>query len=117
MASLAVFAMLVVDKGLDARRTLMKQLWLLKGSFTEAELHSWALDILRGKTSQIPATINVVAWSAHDWPEMSRYITAGTSWAMVTEYEYNSIMIASNAVADGNRDIANRVMARCRMLP
>ena len=123
-----VYAMLVFDGeetgvyAADAETAMsfqyrVKRVYVLDGSFTDADLRAFCLEI---QTGHVPPINNAFVWyvsvSDTDWPEMSHYITDG--WGMITEDEHIAIVRAICFATSGRHDIANSIMGDlCRKLP
>ena len=63
-----------VDSGEATPRVSDKQIWLLEGEFTSAELDLWVDDTINGRLATIQAQTKVVSISTTRWPDIDLFL-------------------------------------------
>ena len=78
------------------------RIWLLKGSFTQAQGQQWAENITQGDETTINAEIMVAAIDLILWPEIHTYLGPGLS--ILTCKEHTAIADALREICEGEVD-------------
>ena len=85
-----------------------KQIWLLEGSFTQAEGQKWADNIARGQLTKISANIMVMVIDSITWPEIHTCLGPGLS--ILTYQEHTAIANALSEICEGRVDCGQRIL-------
>ena len=86
-----------------------RQVCLLAGNFTQAELDQWAADFARRRrTMYLDALIQIQTVDNVQWPALTEYV--GVGHGMVTHQAYDAVMNALTEAGFGRPDRANAIM-------